>query len=178
MAKILIVYYSRSGMTRKVTQQLAKACGADILPIQDVRGRRGVWGYLRSAWEAALHIAAPIKNGKLPRDYDLVVLGTPIWFWNMSSPVRAFIAQNKPGFKKLVLFCTCGGGGAEKVLGNMQTLSGTAALATLAVRDQELQDQSADDKLAEFAIRLKSLAEPGAKAAAEERMTKRTPVLT
>ncbi len=160
MAKILIVYYSRSGTTKKVAQRLAKASDADLLPIQDTATRSGALGYLRCALEAAFHTKAAIKDGILPQDYDVIVLGTPIWFWNMSSPVRAFITQNKHGFKRLALFCTYGGGGAEKVLREMETLSGTKALATLALRDQELLGDANSEKLSEFALGLNKLADP------------------
>jgi multimeric flavodoxin WrbA len=46
-----------------------------------------------------------------PRDYAVVVLGTPVWAGNMSSPVRAYINQHRAEIRNLALFCTQGGSG-------------------------------------------------------------------
>ena len=52
MRPILIVYYSRTGVTRRVAEQIARRVGADAVAIRDVRSRDGVLGYVRSAMEA------------------------------------------------------------------------------------------------------------------------------
>ena len=52
MSRILVVDYSRTGNTHLVAKAIAHVCGADLERIREVRSRRGLWGYLRSAREA------------------------------------------------------------------------------------------------------------------------------
>lgn len=80
-SNILVIYYSRSGTTRKVAKAMASALGCDIEEITDMRDRRGGIGYLRSLFEAVWQrpsVIAPIA--KDPSGYQLVIIGTPVWF--------------------------------------------------------------------------------------------------
>jgi flavodoxin len=157
--KMLVVYYSRSGFTSAVARRLARDCHADLLSIKDLKRRSGALGYLRSSLEAAMHWGSAIRKISLHRDYALVVIGTPIWFWNMSSPVRGFIRLHRPALKRVAFFCTYGGSGATKVLGDMEALCGHRAVATLALRDDEIQKDMGGSKLVDFVSRLNRLAE-------------------
>ena len=61
MASILVIHYSRSGNTQKVAQAIARACGADLEQIRDVKPRHGLWGWIRSGREAMRAIPAEIR---------------------------------------------------------------------------------------------------------------------
>ena len=50
---ILIVYYSRSGTTKKIANILAEELGADLEEISSKSKRKGILGYLKSGQEAA-----------------------------------------------------------------------------------------------------------------------------
>ena len=123
MAKSLIVYYSRSGNTKKVAEALGKrlncdpaergqghAQRADLEEIKTEKNYAGAMGWILAGKEGSQK--TPAKIGaieKNPADYDLVIFGTPIWGWNISSPLRAYLEQNKDKFKKVAAFCTMGG---------------------------------------------------------------------
>ena len=62
---------------------------------------------------------------------DLVVVGTPVWVWNMCSPVRSYILAHRGRFSRVAFFCTCGGSGGHKVLADMQTLCRKTPVAKL-----------------------------------------------
>ena len=117
MVRAVVVYFSRTGYTRKIAEAIAARCGADIEGIQDVRDRSGIWGYLRSAREALgerlIDIRPPIRN---PSDYNIVILGTPVWASNICSPMRAYVTTHREEFRQVAFFCTQGGSGAKKVL--------------------------------------------------------------
>lgn len=134
MPRILVVYFSRDGHTRAIAREIAKGCGGDTEAITERSDRAGLWGYLRSALEALFGIAPPLASTKSgARRGDLLVIGTPIWFWNMSSPVRSYILAHRGRCARVAFFCTCGGSGAAKVFRDMQALCGHAPLATLAL---------------------------------------------
>jgi len=107
MGRTLIVYYSRTGRTRQIAAAIGAQLNADIEPIEDQGRRMGIWGYLRSAQEAMQHrlvrVTAATKN---PADYDLVVLGTPVWARNMCSPMRSYIVAQRGRLKEIAVFCT------------------------------------------------------------------------
>ena len=104
-----MVYFSRTGKTKTVGDEIAAALGADVEELRDNVDRNGPIGFIRSGREA--------KSGKLvrleplahdPSTYDLVVAGTPVWARMMSSPVRAFLAQEHLGDAGVAWFCTLG----------------------------------------------------------------------
>lgn len=157
MTKILVLYYSRTGLTQTIAKQVARACNADLEAIEDVAGRDGATGYVRSALEAAMHLETPIGRAtRVPGDYDIVVIGTPIWFWNVASPVRAYIQRHRRQFRRVAFFCTYGGSGSAKVLSDLEQLYGRPAVATLGIADADITGKRYHDRLAKFAAALRS----------------------
>ena len=147
MQRVLVVYFSRTGYTRKIAEEITAACRADIERIQDLGDRSWIWGYLRSGREALkkrlIDIQPPTKR---PSDYDLVVLGTPVWTSNICSPVRAYAAANKENFKQVAFFCTQGSG-ARKVLHDIAELCGQRPVATVALNGDEIETGRHAEKL-------------------------------
>lgn len=148
MKKILVVFYSRSGFTRKIAENIAAACEADIEEIRDIRPRKGLFGYFRSGYEASKMRLAEIEQTMAnPENYDVLVLGGPVWGGKMASPIRTYITRHCDKAKAVALFCTYGGSGAEKVLRDMAQLCEKKALASIAVTDDEIKKQRYREKL-------------------------------
>ncbi|HEY9024382.1 MAG TPA: flavodoxin [Burkholderiaceae bacterium] len=155
--KILVTYFSRSGYTQRAAEKLAKALDAQIAPIEEARPRDGVSGYVRSLFEALRGRDATIRAmRKEPADFDLVLIGTPVWASHASSPARAFARMYGPKIKRSALFCTMGGRGAEPALEELARLVGSPPVATLALTDRELDAGRGADKLARFARALRA----------------------
>lgn len=158
--KTLVIYYSRSGHTEKLARSIADALDADLEPIVDKTSRRGLLGYLRSGYEAVSKKLAPIDAPKHDlASYDLVVVGTPIWGAMPSSPVRAFLAQQRKDLKAVAFFCTCGGRGAEKVFAEMSSLTGKSPADVLVLREAELAGEFSD-RVARFVREIRLALEP------------------
>lgn len=139
MWRILVIDYSRSGNTHKVAQQIAGACHADLEQIRDVKPRRGLWGWIRSGREAMRAIPADIRPPtRDPSNYDLVVLGSPVWAGHVSSPMRAYLGELSGRLACTALFVTEGGSGGPKALAEMSALSGLQPVATLELRTREI----------------------------------------
>lgn len=143
MKRILVVCYSRTGRTRRLAETIALQCDADLDWIKDRAPRQGPIGWLRSALQGLLHRTPWIQPARRPvGDYSLVIIGTPVWAWNMASPVRSYLSRYGDRCRRVAFFCTCGGAGADKVLADLQRLSGKRALATLALPQHVIdQDQ-------------------------------------
>jgi hypothetical protein len=130
-AKILVVYYSRSGTTAKVAEALATALGADVVPIVDTKDRGGVGGFVRSLQDTIGKRPAVIEPLSVdPSTYELVVVGTPVWGNAASTPVRAFFAQHRE-LKRVAFFITDGLSSHQVVFRDLEQLAGQKAVATL-----------------------------------------------
>lgn|GEM_PF-501092 len=138
--RVLIVYYSRSGNTESVASGLARASGGDLEALVTTRDRRGILGYLWSGFEAIFERAGHIRSPRRsPGDYDIVLLGTPTWGAALSSPVRTYLNRYAGILPEVGFFVTCGGQGADRVIEQMQCISGRQPLATLALSEHALK---------------------------------------
>ncbi len=138
--KFLVAYYSRTGTTKIVADELAQRLGADVEIIIDAKNRQGLWGWLgagRDASRKSKTVIGPLKYD--PSAYDLVVLGTPVWAWNMTPAIRTYILQNRDKFRKVAFFCTMGKNGDVKTFAGMADLCGKKPLATMALRAEEVK---------------------------------------
>ena len=161
---ILVVCFSRSGYTRRIAQQMATALGADLEIIRERHSRQGLLGYWRSAHQALRETVIPLDPGTLhPKDYALVVVGTPVWAGNISSPIRAFLAQHRDDLLRVAFFCTQGGSGAPKVLDRMAALSDQSPVATTFFSDAEIDDGRHADRLKAFVAQLRKLSQEAAR---------------
>jgi flavodoxin len=148
---VLVIYFSRTGYTRTVANEIATTAGADTEEIREQAKRSGFLGYLRSAREALRGTLPPLQEGRLnPRDYALVVLGTPVWASHVCSPMRAYLAAHKNDLDRVAFFCTQGGSGARKVLQEMAEICGRQPVATLELNDSEIAKRMHDGKLFRF----------------------------
>jgi len=118
MSKILIVYYSLTGSTRFIAETLLEPLNADILelkPIKDLNpdsGTRFMWGGAQATMK---------KKPKLekievdPLEYDMIVLGTPVWAWTFNPAFRTFLSMFNLAEKKVALW-TCSAGSGNRAM--------------------------------------------------------------
>ena len=88
--KILVAYYSRTGNTKKAALEIANKLGATADEIVDLKDRkRLIVGWLVAGGDASKGKLTKIKYEKEPTEFDLVVIGTPIWAWTLTAAVPA-----------------------------------------------------------------------------------------
>ena len=112
--KMLILYYSQTGVTQQVAQLLQQELGADMERIEAVVPYDGDYKATieRSGRERKENILPEIKPLKVNvKDYDVIFLGYPIWFGTYALPMKTFVKYNSLAGKTLVPFCTFGSGG-------------------------------------------------------------------
>ena len=112
--KTLVLYYSESGTTKTVAEELQKQLNADIESIECVKPytgnfqetiQRGQQEMQNNEWPAL----KPLK--KKISDYDVIFLGYPIWFGTYANPIVSLVNSNDFAGKTVVPFCTFGSGG-------------------------------------------------------------------
>ena len=77
-----------------------------------------------------------------PASYDLVVVGTPVWAWSVSSPVRSYLAAYRGHLPDIAFFCTMGGRGSERAFEEMQAIAGKASRANYALTAREAASET------------------------------------
>jgi len=154
--KILVVFYSRSGKTKKVAGKISELLKCEIEEIIDMKNRKGIPGFLSAGTDANLRKLTAIKEIKNnPSLYDLLIVGTPIWSSNISTPIRTYLSLYKEDFKKVAFFCTRLGSDSEKVFNDMKNLSQKTPLALLELTSREVTRDQYMQKVKEFIKNLK-----------------------
>jgi len=105
--KILTIYHSQTGITKLVCETLQKQLNADLLEIKDAKDRSGSVGFFSAAYDAFLHKHTPIQPKQLDlSSYPFIIVASPVWSWNVSTPIHTLFQKNRFDGKKLVLITT------------------------------------------------------------------------
>ena len=125
--KTLVAYFSASGVTKGVAEQLAAAIGADLMEIKpqepyteadlDWRNEQS-----RSSVEMKDLSSRPaIEDLELnPEDYDVICVGFPIWWYTCPTIVNTFMESFDCTGKTMVAFATSGGSTIEKAAADLK----------------------------------------------------------
>ncbi len=142
----LIVYYTRTGTTEKLAEDLAVHFNADLLPLEDSKNRSGLFGFLRAGFDALTKNVTVINDfeHKLA-EYDVILIGTPVWAGKMTPAIRTFMLGNAEVFPEVAFFVTLGGTSAQKTLEDMEELAGKEPLASLVLSKQETMDSNGNN---------------------------------
>lgn len=130
--KTLVVYYSRTGNTKMIAESISNALDSDIEEIIDTEKRSGIIGYIKSGYEASRGKLSEIQESKYDlSQYDLLIIGTPVWASKMAVPVRAYLKNNMDKIPLLACFSTCGRSGIEKTNQDFAEYTNITPMATL-----------------------------------------------
>ena len=115
-SKTLVLYYSQTGTTRQVADEIQKQLGADIDSIVPLESYGYDYDATIQRWlkEREDSVKVAIKPQTLNvNDYDTIFLGFPIWGGTYASPVATWLEDNKLDGKEVITFATFGSGGLE-----------------------------------------------------------------
>ncbi len=150
--KCLLVFYSRTGTTKKIAESISKEMNCEYEEIIDTKKRKGRFiGFIKSGFAATREKLTIIKEiQKDPKLYDTVILGTPIWNKRMPPAIRTYITENKNRFKSVAFFCTMGGKGGPETFESMTKLCEKSPISTLAITKNEIKNELHLDKIKNF----------------------------
>ena len=112
--KQLVLYFSETGSTKAVAEELQKQLGADIEAIECVEPYSGDFQATiqragREREKGETPALKPLK--KKIADYDVIFLGYPIWSGTYALPMATLVKEQDFAGKTIVPFCTFGSGG-------------------------------------------------------------------
>ena len=125
--KVLVAYFSWGGTTRKVAQAIQQKTGGDLFEIKTEKP-------YPTDYHATIDIgkkekadnARPKLAGTLPdmKQYDVILLGYPIWWYIEPMAVKTFVEAQDLSGKTILPFATSGGSGVEGSVADLRkTLS-------------------------------------------------------
>ena len=119
--KILVAYFSASGVTARAAEDIAAAIHADLYEIRpaqlytpadlDWMNRRSRSSVEMNDPDCRPAIAAPVED---MAQYDTVLLGFPIWWYVEPRIVDTFLERYDFSGKTMIPFATSGSSGIER----------------------------------------------------------------
>ncbi len=126
MSKILVSFFSASGITKKVAEKVAIATNSDLFEIEpkEKYTREDLdWTnkQSRSSIEMNDNIKPEIVN-KVSNldDYDKIVLAFPIWWYKEPTIIDRFLEENNMIGKKIYVFVTSGSSSIDSTYKSLQ----------------------------------------------------------
>lgn len=139
--KTLLVYYSRTQITEKIAKTIQKDLDCDIEEITVGDKYDGTIGCIKGGFDASANRVCEInKVTKNPKDYDLVIIGTPVWAATMATPIYSYLKEYGNQIKNLASFCTCSSSGYEKTLKKIAKITGKTPIATMYLTKNEIEN--------------------------------------
>lgn len=133
-AKTLVVYYSASGNTERVAQEIAAAAGADLFEIvptepytdDDLNWRDSDSRVSKEHDDESLR-DVPLTTTEVPNwdSYDTVFIGYPIWWGIAAWPTNGFVSANDFTGKTVIPFATSSSSGMGDSGSILEELAGT-----------------------------------------------------
>ena len=111
---VAIVYYSLTGTTEDVANEIQAQTNGDLYSIETVEEYPNVYS------EVADVVSQQREDGELPElqpmdidleKYDTIFIGSPIWFGSSSLPVQQWLSENELHGKTIYPFFTSGSSG-------------------------------------------------------------------
>ena len=118
MKKVLVAYFSASGVTKKVAEKIAAAANGDLFQIEpEIAYSEKDLSWMNKNSRSSLEMSdkdfrpAMIKKELNLSEYDSILLGFPIWWYVAPTIINTFLESYDFSGKKITLFATSGGSG-------------------------------------------------------------------
>lgn len=146
--KKAVVFYSLSGNTQAAAKEIAEGIGADLIelklekPFPTEKSKQLALGGMQAMFGMKPAIQELSKNIK---EYDVLILGTPIWAGTIAAPVHSFLNKYQVLDKIVAVFTFSGGGDNKRCIAKLsKRLPRLKVEVALANRDSDLAIHNAD----------------------------------
>lgn len=99
--RLLVVFFSRMGYTKKLAYEAANKSGAAVYEIRATEHTEGTWGFWWCGRYGMHRWPMPIEPIRIAlKGYDHVTICTPVWVFSLASPVREFCRQARGNIRQ------------------------------------------------------------------------------
>lgn len=108
--KILVIYYSLTGHTQDIAERIKAQTNADLYAIKLKQALPTSFMAYYQIWKQYKDKRFPEVKGTMPdiNEYDLVILGSPVWMYTVSTPMQSFLKGADFKKKPLAIYSTQG----------------------------------------------------------------------
>lgn len=146
MKKTLIAYFSRTGITKKLAENVADTIGAELFNIQPVKeySKAYVLCVAQAKIENLQHARPAIKvQPQNFNEFDTVVVMFPIWWFTCPNIILSFLEANNFTDKTVIPVCTYGSSGKGSSEKDMQAACSKAKFLPC-IEATDLKDKALD----------------------------------
>ena len=141
MSKILVAYFSASGVTKKVAEKLAALVNADIHEIKPkVPYTKADLNWMDKTFRPEI-----VKEDLNLSSYDTILLGFPIWWYVAPTIINTFLENYDFSGKRIVLFATSGGSGFGNTIKELKP-----SVADAEIVEGKILNRASDDQLKDW----------------------------
>lgn len=150
MSKMLVVYYTFEGTTKRVAEAIAEKTASDIMAIKPVKEIKSN-GFSKYFWGGSQVVMGKkpelVPFSKAIDDYDVIFVGSPIWAGTYAPPIKTLLEEDFIKGKKVGYFyCHEGGDGkaaekAKKAIEKKNDFISALGLIAKNMNDDELSDK-------------------------------------
>ena len=127
MSKLLVAYFSASGVTARAAQNLAQAVGADLYEIKPAQPyTRADLDWTNKKSRSTVEMKDKSSRPELAdtdadiASYDKIFVGFPIWWYTAPAIIKTFLESYDFSGKTIILFATSGGSGLGKTAKDLE----------------------------------------------------------
>ncbi len=118
MSRKLVAYFSASGTTAEIAEEVAKAADASLYEIKpETPYTKADLNWMDKKSRSSVEMSDKSYRPKLaegtlnPQEYDEILIGFPIWWYVAPTIINTFLESYDFSGKKIILFATSGGSG-------------------------------------------------------------------
>jgi DNA-binding transcriptional ArsR family regulator len=146
-----VIYYSYSGVTRRVAEGIRNAGGCDSIEIKTKTSYTSFTAYTKGVLRSRKGACDPIEPSEVDVSaYDLLIIGTPVWAWKPSPAINAAVkALRGCEGKMAVIFTTCSNqpGEALPLLRKALEERGVTVMAEISLDQDDTKNPDAGGEL-------------------------------
>ncbi len=126
MERTALIYYSLDGHTHFIAEKISEQLQCPTIRLKLEQEFSTTNKFLKYFWagQSSVFRTKPALATKMIdlKAYDTLVIATPVWAGNLSSPVRSFLTRYAIEGKDVYLVANSGGGQQQKALSAMRRL--------------------------------------------------------
>ena len=134
MNKILVAYFSASGVTKKAAEKLAAVAEADLFEIKPVQPYTDAdLNWMDKKSRSTIEMNDPSSRPEISNrcdnlgDYNTIFVGFPVWWYIEPRIIDTFLESYDFSGKTVIPFATSGGSGLGKTAENFRKILGKNA---------------------------------------------------
>lgn len=146
-----VIFYSYSGITKRVAEGIRNASGCDLVEVRTRESYSSFTAYTKGVLRSRKGACDLIEPKEIDvSDYDLLIIGTPVWAWKPSPAINAAVGALRGCEGKMaVVFTTCNNqpGEALPLIRKLLEGRGVTVMAEISLNQEDTKNPDAGGEL-------------------------------